>query len=274
MKQVKHSKFKNTGIVFDILSRMFVSETLNNRRTQSVSIIRKHFKKDSELLKELKLYQSIQEKGLEESTADNLIKITQDLYKKIDKGKLLKEKYNLIGDIKKHYDISDFFKVRVPNYTALASFYNVLQPDSSDPLIYAKSRTKLLESLITPKEQIQEQDVELFWRNQPKDVRELGFHIMVEKFDQKYGSLNGKQREFLRKYINEDTTSTEFRDFFYSEVLYCKNKINMLSENNSDAVLSIKMKEVVNLLEEVVSSKKIKDNQISALLNCYELLGE
>ena len=43
--KVKHSKYKNTGILFELLTRQITSDTVSGRDTRALSILKKHSKK-------------------------------------------------------------------------------------------------------------------------------------------------------------------------------------------------------------------------------------
>ena len=53
--KIKHSKFRNTGLIFELLVKQIASDTLNNKDSEAVSIIKKHFANKSTLSKELSL---------------------------------------------------------------------------------------------------------------------------------------------------------------------------------------------------------------------------
>ena len=55
---IKHSKYKNTGILFELLVRQVTADTLNGDQSPALNIIKKFFVK-SELGKELKLYETL-----------------------------------------------------------------------------------------------------------------------------------------------------------------------------------------------------------------------
>ena len=59
MKNLKHSKYKNTAILFEMLVRKLTSETLTSDKTVTVEIIKKYFGKNTVLSKELQLYNSL-----------------------------------------------------------------------------------------------------------------------------------------------------------------------------------------------------------------------
>ena len=60
MKKVKHSKIKNTGILFELLTKQITSDILNDVKTpKSVGIIKKYFNKSKPLGQELQLYKML-----------------------------------------------------------------------------------------------------------------------------------------------------------------------------------------------------------------------
>jgi len=59
MTKLKHSKYKNTGILFELLVRKLTSETLSSDKSVTIDIIKKYFGKNTELAKELQLYNSL-----------------------------------------------------------------------------------------------------------------------------------------------------------------------------------------------------------------------
>ena len=52
---IKHSKYKNTGILFELLVRQTTSDLLNNQDSKAVKILKKYFT-NTELGKEYGLY--------------------------------------------------------------------------------------------------------------------------------------------------------------------------------------------------------------------------
>ena len=59
MKKLKHSKYKNTGILFEMLVRKLTSETLTSDKSITIDIIKKYFGRNTELSKELQLYNAL-----------------------------------------------------------------------------------------------------------------------------------------------------------------------------------------------------------------------
>ena len=95
--KVKHSKYKNTGILFELLTRQLTADTIAGNNPKALSIIKKYFSGNSTLLKEYKIYHTfIGKKYKKESRATILINTLVEAYSKLNKGQLRREKYNLI----------------------------------------------------------------------------------------------------------------------------------------------------------------------------------
>ena len=275
MKKIKHSKYKNTGILFELLVRQIATDTLNNKDSMATSIIKSHFGKKTELSKELKLYQSsLKESFDSDYKASEFLNIVLKERLKLNKSNLSKQKYNLIKDIKKHYVLEDFFKYRVTNYKENASIYKLFEYSSSDnPKQYVDCKSQLMEHLTgkTSNDDIVSK-VNEEYSKQPKEVRLLAWKMLVENFNSKYTNLSSKQRSVLKEYINSVDNSDKLKTFVVKE---CNNLTKILeSVKITDDVISIKVNEVLRLTSKLKASKTITESQVLSLLRYYELYNE
>ena len=275
MKKIKHSKYKNTGILFELLVRQIATDTLNNKDSMATSIIKSHFGKKTELSKELKLYQSsLKESFDSDYKASEFLNIVLKERLKLNKSNLSKQKYNLIKDIKKHYVLEDFFKYRVTNYKENASIYKLFEYSSSDnPKQYVECKSQLMEHLTgkTSNDDIVSK-VNEEYSKQPKEVRLLAWKMLVENFNSKYINLSSKQRSVLKEYINSVDNSDKLKTFVVKE---CNNLTKILeSVKITDDVISIKVNEVLRLTSKLKASKTITESQVLSLLRYYELYNE
>ena len=277
MKPLKHSKFKNTGVLFELLVRQVTSDTLNNVDSQAIPMLKKYFSKNTELAKELKLYQTLmKEKFSKEDKASHLIEAVLTAQKSLNQSTLNRQKYNLIKEIKKHYVMEDFFKSKVNDYKALAAIYKLFEFTVADnPVETVNNRYTLIEHItskqVTKKNELNEMSAFL---KQDKEVRMLSYKILVDKFNDKYSALNEGQKSLLRQYINTVSNGTELNKFITTEAYKLQKQINTLSKNVTDKVVKIKLAEVSNLLSEVANAKQVKDNHILSLLRYHELIKE
>jgi hypothetical protein len=278
MKKIKHSKFKNTGILFELLVRQITSDTLNNV-SESVAgkLIRKYFHKNSPLSKELSLYQTIiKEKFNTEAKATSLLEACISARNKISTKTLTREKYNLIKEIKQHWNVDDFFSTKVSNYKVLASAYKLFEYDIDDnPKVLVESKYTLLEHITfnAPKSENKNSVVDTLSK-EDKDVRHLAYKLMLEKFNNKYSKLDSRQKKLLQTYITEVSNTTTMKEFVSSECIKLTKELKTLNESVTDKPTKIKINESVNLLSDLTKGKVVKDEEVLALMKYYELTKE
>ena len=276
MKKLKHSKYKNTGILFELLVRQIATDTLNNKDSYATRIIKEHFGKATELSKELKLYKLFIEENFDsEYKASEFLNILLKERKKLNESALNRQKYNLIKAIKKNFVIEDFFKYRVSNYKENASIYKLFEHTTSDnPKEYVECKSTLLESLVGNNKSDDKvvSTINEDYSKQPKEVRLLAWKMLVENFNNKYTTLTDKQQNILREYINSVDNSEKLKKFVVRE---CNSlSKNIKSINVTDKVTKIKINEVLKLITKVKSSKVITESQILSLLRYTELHNE
>lgn len=272
---MKHSKYKNTGILFELLIRQVTNDTINGvRHSPAIKIIREFFKKNTSLKKELGLYQMLtKEKFNTESKADRFVDAVLKERKKLSKSVLRKQKYNLIKEVKKNYNLEEFFKTKVGNYLDNASIYYLFE--GTVPAKLVKYRYKLLENITnkkTKKNKINE-TYDLY-SQQDKDVRLLSYKILLEKFNDKYGSLNKKQKSMLKEYINNISNTNKLKNYLYEEIDKTSKKLETLCKKVNEDVVKIKLNEVVTQLKNIKEDKSIKDKYIISILRAYDLIKE
>tara|TARA_R110002050_G_scaffold104435_3_gene213835 strand:+ start:725 stop:1576 length:852 start_codon:yes stop_codon:yes gene_type:complete len=275
MKKLKHSKYKNTGILFELLVRQIATDTLNNADSLATKIIKEHFGKSTELSKELRLYKSAIEENFDtEYKASEFVNIILTERTKLNESVLNRQKYNLIKTIKKNFVIEDFFKYRVSNYKENASIYKLFEHNNSDnPKEYVDCKATLMESLTGNSTQDKViNTINEEYSKQPKEVRLLAWKMLVENFNNKYTTLTEKQQDILREYINSVDNSEKLKKFVVRE---CNSlSKNIKSVKVTDRVTKIKVNEVVKLISKVKSSKVITEAQILSLLRYTELHNE
>ena len=277
MKNLKHSKFKNTGVLFELLVRQVASDTLNNNDSKAIPIIKKYFAKSTELAKELNLYQTlVKEKFAKEDKAGHLIDAVSAAKAKLNQTSINRQKYNLIKEIKNTYVLEDFFKTKVSNYKTLAAIYKLFEYTIADsPVESVNNRYTLIEH-ITRKDvkKIAPLNEMSSFIKQDKEVRLLSYKILVDRFNEKYSDLNEGQKSILRNYINAVSEGTELKSFIGEEVSKLQKSLKSLTAKVDDKVVKIKLSEVSNLLSEIASAKTVKDTHILSLLRYHELVKE
>lgn len=277
MKSLKHSKLKNTGILFELLVRQLASDTMNNVDSKAMPIIKKYFSKNTELFKEYTLYQTlIKEKFSKEEKANYLIDAVLKSRESINKSVLNRQKYNLIKEINSNYNLENFFKAKVDNYKALAAIYKLFEYKvEENPSENVSNRYTIVEHITNKKVKrlTENSDISEFAK-QDKDVRLLSYKILVDKFNDKYSDLNEGQKRLLKNYINSVTNGPELKTYVKEQVASIGKEITRLLPKVQDKVVSIKLQEVKNLLKNIGQVKSINETHILNLLRYQELIKE
>jgi hypothetical protein len=277
---IKHSKYKNTGILFELLVRQATADLMSNKDTKAVRIFKKYFT-NTELGKEYNLYSTIvNAPKLTESKAEILINTVVEQAKKLDRVKLDKEKYNLIKEVRKQYDLDDFFKAKIDTYKIYASVFtlieNQLTKKFSDTKQIVTNKLTLLEHIT--KETLTERKVaskvvEEFMK-EDKEIRVLAYKILVEKFNEKYAGLSIEQKDLLKEYINNVSDTKKLRTYLNTKLLEVKTELVDIKANVGDKVLQIKLNEVLNFIKPLGSNDYIKDEVLIGLMQYYQLISE
>ena len=280
-RNLKHSKIKNTGILFELLTRQITADVLAGKTSKSVQLVKKFFNENTELGKELELYRILSEKHYHsENRADYLLEAVIKSRRKLSNSSLRREKYNLIKQIKENYNVNDFFNGRISNYRMLASIYNVFQSESSQeqfkPDHIVNSKVTILEHITNKKSskgKIQEQMMNEYGKSD-KDLRLLAYQILVDKFNKKYKNLNESQRKLLKNYINNVSNTNSLREFTNEEVYKIKKELKTHLPNVRDKITNIKLNEAINQIDNLTKGKVVKENQVLTIMRYYELIKE
>ena len=276
---VKHSKYKNTGILFELLVRQITSDTLSGVDSKAATILKKHFVK-TELGKEYKLYETLLNNiRLSEGKADIIVSTLLESAKYLNKSALRRQKYNLIKEIKANYDVDEFFKTKLPNYKTQAAFYTLLemydgvnQPEANQVI---SNKLILLEHLTSaPLTTVAKDTLMEEFKSYDKDIRMLTYRALLEKFNSKYANLNEGQKSVLKEFINSVDNPSKLKDFYNTKVTEIKSDLTKLNKKVKDKTTQIKINEVSNILVTLEKNDKISNDDMTNLLHYYELLEE
>lgn len=279
--KVKHSKFRNTGLIFELLVKQVASDTLNNRDSSAVSIIKKFYSGKSTLAKEYKLYEFItKNKSVSQSKAEAIISTITEVSRKLDQTSLKKQKYELISNIKENYNVDEFFSIQVRDYKALAALYCLLEAQNNcelvDPQTLVDNKTTILEHLtaIAQKEEDVKDTLIEDYAKYDKDLRLLTFKILLEKFNDNYKDLLPQQKRILKEFITSVNSGTRLRNIVNEELVDISGEVRILSKKVKDQVVKIKLDEIAKSIKPVSNKEKINDSHLVNLMQYYELIDE
>jgi hypothetical protein len=278
-KKAKHSKFKNAGILFELLTRQITADILAGRdESFTKNLMFKYFHESKELGKEVQLYNFIlQQKSKDASSAERLLNVVLQTRSKLDERELNKQKYNIIKEIKEKYNIDEFLKNKIPNYKLYASIYKLFEDQDKSEVKFdvselLESREYIVESLT--KEKKSEQEMMDVYGNQSAEVRLLAYKFLIENFNTKYNNLLPDQKKLLKEYITNVSNSSKFTKYVNEEYKRISGVLKDQVKNVTSEVVKIKINEVISQFSTKSCVGVIKENQLTSLLNAYELIEE
>jgi hypothetical protein len=278
--KLKHSKYKNSGILFELLVRQITADTLEGKDSPIKSLLKKYFVK-TELGKEYRLYETLLKRtSLTETKANVIIDTLLESSKTLNRKSIKKQKYNLINEIQNHYDLNEFFNHKLPNYKTQAAFYTLLEmyntPTPFNPEYIITNKVTILEHLTAApiaEKKVRENILEEF-RKEDKDTRILAYRVILEKFNGKYNELNSHQKLILKELINSIDNTPRLKEFYISKSKEIKKELTTLNNKTKDPVTKIKINEITSLIKPVDKNYKVTDNDLVDLLQYCDLLTE
>jgi hypothetical protein len=277
---IKHSKYKNTGLLFELLVRQITADTLSGKDSKATGILKKYFVK-TELGREYKLYESLSKyKYITEGKAETVINTLIESSKDLNRGALKRQKYNLINEIQKYYNLEEFFKTKLPNYKAYASLYTLVEIYNSEflstPDQIISNKISLLEHLSAKpvEKQKVEDDLMAEFQSYDKDLRILTYRVMLEKFNGKYADLNDNQKTVLKEFINSVDSTPKLREFYNTKIGEIRSQLTELTTKVTSKATKIKLQEIKNVITPLDKVSKIGNDDLVNLLQYYELLEE
>ena len=273
--KVKHSKYKNTGILFELLTRQLTSDTIAGDNPKSLNFIKKHFNSKAELFKEYKIYHTLStQKYKKDSQATMLIETLIKAHENLNKSQLRREKYNLIKEIKENYNVNNFFKAKITDYKTMASIFNLLENKKASPMSIVNSKVTLLEHITQKTTKTKTDNVLENFNKQDKNTRLLTYKVLLEKFNNKYSGLEDNQKTLLKEYVNSVTNSPALKSYLNQEIKEVKKSLTKYSKKVEDKVVVIKLNETKSMIKPLCKKSSVNDDNVVNLLNYYELINE
>lgn len=279
MKKLKHSKYKNTGILFEMLVRKLTSETLSSNKSVTVDIIKKYFGKNTELSKELQLYNALLKENFKsEAQALDYIRTVKSTHDKLNQSTLKRQRYNLVKEISERFNFDDISKIHINNYKTLASIYMIFEYQETDnPKQLLECKNVILENaLVSSKSKNVEQKdpvIETF-ESQPKEVRLMAYKLLVDKFNEKYSGLDESQKQLLNKYITNVNDTKALKEYVEVIIPSIKKQLSQQAKSITDKATQIKVQKLSEMLCTVENMKTIKESHVLSLLRYFDLIRE
>jgi hypothetical protein len=276
--KLKHTKVRNTGLLFEFLLRQITADVLNKSDdSKAAHIVKQRFNENTELGKELAFYNIlINKKFNSDKKADYFINEVVAERRKLNSSILKRERYNLIKEIKGNYDLQKFLSSKVRNYKVYASIYKLFEYTIISPIEKTESHFNLVEHVTTRnKNNIGSSLSTVLPKDE--DLRIITYRTLLEKFNAKYSKLNYPQKSLLRAYINNVSNTNSLKEYIEKVVPVIKKELNQHSIKLTDDVVKIKLKEAIKSIDKfcgVKKSKLVKDDIVVQTMRYLELLKE
>jgi hypothetical protein len=277
MKKLKHSKYKNTGILFEMLVRKLTSETLSSNKSVTIDIIKKYFGRNTELSKELQLYNAlVKEQFRSEAQALDYIRTVKSAYDKLNQSVLKRQRYNLVKEISEKFVFTDMAKMHITNYKVLASINMLFEyAESANPKQLMECKNVIIDhGIVTERVAPKKDPVLESFESQPKEIRLLTYKIIVDKFNEKYSVLDESQKRLLNKYITHVNDTTALREYIETIIPQIKKDLATQAKTITDPATQIKVSKLSEMLCNVESMKTIKESHVLNLLRYFDLVRE
>lgn len=279
--KVKHSKYRNTGLIFELLVKQVAADTLKNENSAAIGIIKKHFASKTSLAKEYRLYEFISKnRSVSQSKAEAIVSTITEVSRKLDQKALKNQKYELIADIKESYNVEEFFGIQIRDYKPLAALYCLLEAQNNsemvDPQTLVDNKTTILEHLTSsPQNEDNVKDTLIEdYSKYDKDLRLLTFKILLEKFNDNYKDLLPEQKRILKEFITSVSSGTRLRNIINEELLKISQEVKKLAGKVKDEVVKIKLDEISKAIVPISNREKVTDNHLVNLMQYYDLVNE
>ena len=276
---IKHSKYKNSGILFELLVRQITADTLDGIDSPARKILKGYFVK-TELGREYKLYEQLtKHTAVSEAKANLILNSLLEASTNLNRSALKRQKYNLISEIKEHYDLTKFFRHKLPHYKTQAAFYMLTEikanKEFSNPKLEISNKLTILEHLSEkPVVKEQKETVVDEYQKYDKTLRTLTYRVLLEKFNEKYDTLLEDQKEILKELITSIDNTPRLKEFYNTKVNEIKTTLEELNTKVTDKVTKIKIEEVIKMLPTLDKTAKVKDDDLTNLLQYYDLIQE
>jgi hypothetical protein len=279
--KIKHSKFKNTGLIYELLVKQIASDTISLKDSPAIGILKKYYTGNTALVKEFKLYNFVlTNKGISQNKAEAVLSTITELSRKLDQKALREQKYNLIKSIKEYYILEEFFTIKVTDYKPLAALYCLLEAQNNenlvDPQVLVDNKVTILEHLTLTAQSTEEVKDSLIeeYSKYDKDLKLLTYKILLEKFNLKYVNLLPEQKNVLREFITSVSSTNKLRNSVNAMFEDINQRIVKSLTKVDDSIVQIKLNEILKNVKPLSNKERVDDSTLVNLMQYYDLVGE
>lgn len=260
-----------------MLVRKLTSEALTSDKSLTIDIIKKYFGNNTELSKELHLYNAlVKEQFKSDAKALDYIRTIKLAHSRLNQSNLKRQRYNLVKEISDNFVFENVSKLRISNYKVLASINMLFEYDELDnPKQISECKSVIVDHVLLSKSVKPEKDALIeTYSAQERDMRLLSYKLLVDKFNTKYSVLSESQKQLLNQYITHVDDTETLKVYIKKVIPSIKTKLAEQVSLITDPVTQIKVKKLSEMLCNVETMKTIKESHILSLLRYFDLITE
>ena len=270
--RLKHNKKRNTAFLYECLIQELAKCVVGRdyqRRDEIVSIIRKHFTKDSELKKELTLYTTLSEtRSATDRIASRLIEEVRRAHESLDSEEVFRSQTSLVKDINSTLG-TNVFSNFVQNYRNLASVQQIFNKG-----LKPKERVLLEAKVISLMTHNGDRESE---PNRVESHDNIVLRTFIQKFNDKYENLHEEQKGLLTRYVlSFQNNGVELKTFLNEEISRLKTELKKtmkVKEVAEDPLMIEKTQKVSDSLDKL-HGQKVDRNVLKRILQIQHLVRE
>ncbi len=156
----------------------------------------------------------------------------------------------------------------------MASIFNLLENQPINPLSTVNSKITLVEHITEKQNIIKKDSVLNEIQSSDKSTRLITYKVILEKFNEKYKDLADNQKILLKEYVNSVSNSPALKLYINEEIKKIKKQLTKYENKVEDKAVVIKLKETKDLIQPINKKINVHDDNVTNLLNYYELINE
>ena len=275
MTKKSHNKKRNVGIIYEqLVFKLSKALVENDKKTfeDTKAIIKKFFKKNTELYKEYRLISSLVETQIQEKAIiPTILEETKKATFRINKRRLDLEKSRLIRNINETFGKS-FYSTRVSNYRDLATvdillteFKKGSHADHKSLLEYSDKVTNML---------LKEKNSTQIAEMKDPTINSLVVKLMREKFNKSYSkNLSSSQMNLISEWIINGSTESLVSELKGTQAI-CQDAIRQYSLNCDNKFVLENLADVSDSISCVNFNEVLTEKHIIKAMTMHEIIDE
>ena len=273
---MKHNKKRNVGIIYELLLKHISTKLLEGKKKEAkkaTKLIEKHFKKNTELYKEFRLFNALAKSNITNThTVASILNEAKIASNRLDSKLLERQKSALLKDINFSVADKDFYYRSISDYRDLGTVQlalNEWRKKDKDIKKLVDLEVRLGELMLREKGRVNETKYDASHSDR------LVLKIMTEKFNRRYGEeLTKDQKNIIEGYVFlSDKDPNKLQKFFAEKKKEALASLDTFEDRSKNKYLLSKLDEVRKKIVELPSNL-VNDANVIKFLTLTKMINE